>query len=238
MSGWFGRCADRCCGRCTPSSRSVSALLALAASIFHLGRPLFAFRAVLGLRTSWLSREIVAFGVFAGLAWPYAASVERRLSAYAAFALADVAERGLASCSRWRRCRRRRWRRLLFGHDLRRDTARRSGAARDVASDFALHIVLCSAWRRCGCSARRWRRSARRHRNGIGRLLRTVSRCSWRRHGLAPSWRWSGHVPASLAIAGMTPLKRIGPAACSATCASRAVARLAPRCASAASCCR
>lgn len=47
-------------------------LLALGASVFHLGRPLYAFRAVLGLRHSWLSREIVAFGVFAGLASVYA----------------------------------------------------------------------------------------------------------------------------------------------------------------------
>lgn len=43
-------------------------LLALAASTFHLGRPLYAYRAVLGLRRSWLSREIVAFGLFAKLA--------------------------------------------------------------------------------------------------------------------------------------------------------------------------
>ncbi len=50
-------------------------LLALAASTFHLGRPQFAFRAVLGLRHSWLSREIVAFGAFAGLASLYALSV-------------------------------------------------------------------------------------------------------------------------------------------------------------------
>ena len=47
-------------------------LLALGASIFHLGRPRYAFRAVIGLRTSWLSREIVAFGVFAVLAAAYA----------------------------------------------------------------------------------------------------------------------------------------------------------------------
>jgi Fe-S-cluster-containing dehydrogenase component/DMSO reductase anchor subunit len=47
--------------------------LGLAASIFHLGRPMYAFRAWLGLRTSWLSREIVAFGVFAALATAYAA---------------------------------------------------------------------------------------------------------------------------------------------------------------------
>lgn len=43
-------------------------LLALATSTLHLGRPMAAWRAVIGLRTSWLSREIVAFGLFAGLA--------------------------------------------------------------------------------------------------------------------------------------------------------------------------
>lgn len=41
-------------------------LLALGASVLHLGRPLLAWRAVLGIRRSWLSREIVAFGLFAG----------------------------------------------------------------------------------------------------------------------------------------------------------------------------
>jgi Fe-S-cluster-containing dehydrogenase component/DMSO reductase anchor subunit len=45
-----------------------TAMIALAASLLHLGRPQYAFRAVLGLRHSWLSREIVAFGGFAGLA--------------------------------------------------------------------------------------------------------------------------------------------------------------------------
>lgn len=50
-------------------------LVALSASLFHLGRPQYAFRAVLGLRHSWLSREIVAFGVFAALAATYAVAV-------------------------------------------------------------------------------------------------------------------------------------------------------------------
>jgi formate dehydrogenase iron-sulfur subunit len=50
-------------------------LLALGASTLHLGRPLYAFRAVIGLKTSWLSREILAFGMFAGLATAYAAAV-------------------------------------------------------------------------------------------------------------------------------------------------------------------
>jgi len=48
-------------------------LLALAVSVLHLGRPRYAYRAVIGLRHSWLSREIVAFGMFASLAVGYAA---------------------------------------------------------------------------------------------------------------------------------------------------------------------
>ena len=50
-------------------------ILALGASVGHLGRPLFAFRAVIGVRHSWLSREIVAFGAFSALAAVYAATV-------------------------------------------------------------------------------------------------------------------------------------------------------------------
>jgi ferredoxin len=42
------------------------ALASLAASLMHLGRPWLAFRAFLGLRTSWLSREVVAFGAYVG----------------------------------------------------------------------------------------------------------------------------------------------------------------------------
>jgi len=36
----------------------------LGASLFHLGRPLGAWRAFLNLRRSWMSREIVVFGMF------------------------------------------------------------------------------------------------------------------------------------------------------------------------------
>lgn len=46
-------------------------VMGLLASLFHLGRPFYAFRAIIGLRTSWLSREILGFGVFAGLASLY-----------------------------------------------------------------------------------------------------------------------------------------------------------------------
>lgn len=50
-------------------------VLALGASLLHLGRPRYAWRAVIGLRHSWLSREIVAFSAFAGLAAAYAVGV-------------------------------------------------------------------------------------------------------------------------------------------------------------------
>lgn len=38
--------------------------LALAAATLHLGRPQYAFRAIVGFRHSWLSREILVFGLF------------------------------------------------------------------------------------------------------------------------------------------------------------------------------
>lgn len=50
-------------------------LTAMSASIFHLGRPLYAFRAFLGLKKSWLSREVVSFGLFALVATLHTAAV-------------------------------------------------------------------------------------------------------------------------------------------------------------------
>lgn len=59
----------------TPMFRAIQVVVSLAfchvalgASLMHLGRPWLAYRAMLGLRTSWLSREILTFGIFAGLA--------------------------------------------------------------------------------------------------------------------------------------------------------------------------
>jgi DMSO reductase anchor subunit len=46
--------------------------LALGASLFHLGRPIQAWRALRNLRTSWLSREVALFGVFSLLTLGYA----------------------------------------------------------------------------------------------------------------------------------------------------------------------
>jgi len=47
--------------------------LALGASTMHLGRPLFAYRALKMWRRSWLSREVLLFGVFSQVAFLYAA---------------------------------------------------------------------------------------------------------------------------------------------------------------------
>ena len=65
------------------------------AAAFHLGRPFGAWRAWLGLRTSWLSREIVAFGLYsallgsaAGLAWMQQATLAT-LAAWSAFVVGN-----------------------------------------------------------------------------------------------------------------------------------------------------
>jgi len=53
----------------------VAGLAALVSSTLHLGRPCGAWRVFLGLCKSWLSREIIVFGVFAMLAILYTASI-------------------------------------------------------------------------------------------------------------------------------------------------------------------
>lgn len=63
----------------------VTALVAFGASIGHLGRPQYAYRAWIGLRHSWLSREVVAFGGFMGLGVVYALT-SSQLAGIAAFA--------------------------------------------------------------------------------------------------------------------------------------------------------
>ncbi|HEV8295897.1 MAG TPA: DmsC/YnfH family molybdoenzyme membrane anchor subunit [Acidimicrobiales bacterium] len=64
MAGVVAQGADR------PGSLAafVAASVALPASLFHLGRPLVAYKALRGLRRSWLSREVLAFSVFAAAA--------------------------------------------------------------------------------------------------------------------------------------------------------------------------
>ncbi len=52
----------------------VAMVIGLVNSTSHLGRPLGAWRAFLGLRRSWLSREIIIFAVFSGVASAYTAA--------------------------------------------------------------------------------------------------------------------------------------------------------------------
>jgi Fe-S-cluster-containing dehydrogenase component/DMSO reductase anchor subunit len=51
----------------------MAANLALGASTLHLGRPAHAYRALKMWRRSWLSREVLLFSIFAGVAQLYAA---------------------------------------------------------------------------------------------------------------------------------------------------------------------
>ncbi len=45
--------------------------ISLGAATLHLGRPIYAWRAMKGLRRSWLSREVLSLSIFAGLAGIY-----------------------------------------------------------------------------------------------------------------------------------------------------------------------
>jgi DMSO reductase iron-sulfur subunit len=61
----------------------IAAAVALPASLFHLGRPVHAWKALRGLRTSWLSREVLAFGAFAAIAGAAALTGSRAVTALA-----------------------------------------------------------------------------------------------------------------------------------------------------------
>ncbi len=78
------------------------AVAGLTASTLHLGRPAYAFRAIKGLRSSWLSREVLTLTLFAaaaacyaGMYWSHSAG---RSAAGAAALLAGVA--GITSSAR------------------------------------------------------------------------------------------------------------------------------------------
>jgi formate dehydrogenase iron-sulfur subunit len=65
-------------GDAAPPARLAAAacIIALPASLFHLGRPLRAWKAVRGWRRSWLSREVIGFGALAAACcgaalWPH-----------------------------------------------------------------------------------------------------------------------------------------------------------------------
>ena len=79
VGGFFADLAGRSLGWSVPLPLTFAALglavVGIHASLLHLGRPLYAYRALIGLRHSWLSREIAAFGLFAGAASAHAAAV-------------------------------------------------------------------------------------------------------------------------------------------------------------------
>ncbi len=70
----------------------VVGVLALGASFLHLGRPFRAYRAIVRLGTSWLSREVVLFGLFLlGLALFCIAGQAQTLVGWVAAALGLIA---------------------------------------------------------------------------------------------------------------------------------------------------
>lgn len=64
--------------------------VSLGASTLHLGRPIYAWRALKGLRTSWLSREVLTLSLFAGAAAAFAAMLLLDLPGRAAAGLFTV----------------------------------------------------------------------------------------------------------------------------------------------------
>jgi len=72
------------------------AAIALGASVLHLGRPWLAWRAILGFRTSWLSREAIAFALFALLAFLHGVLASGWLSAYLPMGAAHGVQIGAA----------------------------------------------------------------------------------------------------------------------------------------------
>ena len=68
----------------------VSLFVGIGASVLHLGKPLGAWRSFLGLRRSWLSREIVAFGLLLPLAALYLAFPTSSIVAWASVTLCGL----------------------------------------------------------------------------------------------------------------------------------------------------
>jgi formate dehydrogenase iron-sulfur subunit len=75
----------------------VLGMIGLVASTFHLGRPWLAYRAIIGWRTSWLSREVIAFGCFAVSTSAYAASPWMETIGVMPLGISPIWERALGS---------------------------------------------------------------------------------------------------------------------------------------------
>ena len=82
-------------GRAASNFATVLGSLALAgislnAATLHLGRPIHAWRALKGLRRSWLSREVLGLSLFAGAAGAFAGALFLHLPGRSAAGLATV----------------------------------------------------------------------------------------------------------------------------------------------------
>jgi len=64
--------------------------ISLGASTLHLGRPIYAWRSLRGLRHSWLSREVLGLSLFAGVAAMFAAALLADAPCRAAIGLATL----------------------------------------------------------------------------------------------------------------------------------------------------
>ena len=76
-------------GRFAAALAIVAMLIGILAAPAHLGRPIYAWRAVRNWRTSWLSREVIAFALCAALGIAYTASL--RFSLPGSAALSSIA---------------------------------------------------------------------------------------------------------------------------------------------------
>src|SRR5262249_46313712 len=104
VGGFVADLAGRRAGLGVPAALAVFSLAVGlaggAASLLPLGRPVYAYPALIRLRPSWLSREVAAFGLFAALALaPAAAALFRPALATTTATLAPAAGAAAVACS-------------------------------------------------------------------------------------------------------------------------------------------
>ncbi len=114
---------------------------ALGLSLLHLGRPWLAWKAVLGWRRSWLSREVLAFSAFAGATSLYALVLMQAW--YRGVELPAFVGKGAAAAVMLSA-----WAAVHASAMVYRDTPRALWATRATLWRFALTAALCGipAW--------------------------------------------------------------------------------------------
>ena len=87
---WIMDLLGRAASYTTTLGSVAMAAISLGAATLHLGRPIYAWRALKGLRRSWLSREVLGLSLFAGAAAAYAAAALFHLPGRSAAGLAAL----------------------------------------------------------------------------------------------------------------------------------------------------